>query len=134
MGNFPVEELIPTYPLHWLTILHYLLLLGAIVMLTISGDKASISFTIVLAIFALLVAADLYSQLLNIDRLFIFLIRIVFFGLPIVIAGMADVEEVRQVSVLLAALALPILVMTFLTCWLGPSIGDPRIYGWCALS
>ena len=134
MGNFPVQELIPVYPFHWTTILHYLLLIGAIVMLTISGDQASILFTIVLAIFALLVAADLYSQLLGIDRLFIFLIRIIFFGLPIVIAGMADVEEVRQVGALLAVLSLPILVMTFLTCWLGPSIGDPRVYGWCTLN
>jgi len=133
MGNFPVQELIPLYPFHWTSILHYLLLLGAILMLTISGDQASIVFTIVLAIFALLVAADLYSTLLHIDRLFIFLIRIVFFGLPIIVAGMADVEEVRQVAILLAALALPILVMTFLTCWLGPNIGDPRIFGWCVL-
>ena len=131
MGNFPVEELIPLYPFHWTSILHYLLLLGAIGMLTISGDKASILFTVVLAVFALLVAADLYSQLLAIDRLFIFLIRIAFFALPIVFAGMAEIEEVRQLGVFMAALALPILVMTFLTCWLGRTIGDPRVYGWC---
>lgn len=133
MGNFPIQELVPLYPLHWTTILHYLLLIGAILLLTISGDQATILFTVVLAIFALLVAADLYSQLLEIDRLFIFLMRIVFFALPIIVGGMADVEEVRQLGFLLAALALPILVMTFLTCWVGPSIGDPRIYGWCSL-
>ena len=133
MGNFPVQDLIPLYPLHWTTILHYLLLIGAILLLTISGDQATILFTVVLAIFALLVAADLYSQLLEIDRLFIFLMRIVFFALPIIVGGMADVEEVRQLGFLLAALALPILVMTFLTCWVGPSIGDPRVYSWCSL-
>ena len=133
MGNFPLEELIPLFPLHWTTILHYLLLLGAIIMLTVSGDQASIFFTAVLAIFALLVAADLYSQLLNIDRLFIFLIRIMMLALPIVFAGMAQVEEVRQLGVVMAALAVPIVVMTFLTCWLGPSIGDPRVWGWCSL-
>jgi hypothetical protein len=133
MGNFPVQDLIPLYPLHWTTILHYLLLIGAIFLLTISGDQATILFTVVLAIFALLVAADLYSQLLEIDRLFIFLMRIVFFALPIIVGGMADVEEVRQLGFLLAVLALPILVMTFLTCWVGPGIGDPRVYGWCSL-
>ena len=131
MGNFPIEELIPLFPFHWTTILHYLLLLSAILVLTVSGDQATIFFTIILAIFALLVAADLYSHLLNIDRLFIFLIRIIFFALPIVFAGMADVEEVRQIGIFMAAMALPILVMTFLTCWLGPSIGDPRVFGWC---
>lgn len=133
MGNFPLEELIPLFPLHWTTIIHYLLLLGAIFMLTVSGDQASIIFTAVLALFALMVAADLYSHLLNIDRLFIFLIRVLILALPIIFAGMAEVEEVRQISVVLAALAVPIIVMTFLTCWLGPSIGDPRVWGWCSL-
>ena len=131
MPAFEFAELIPIYPLHWLTILHYLLLIGAIAVLTTASDQAGLFFTFILAAFALMVALNLYSQLIQIDRLFIFLIRVMMFALPIVIAGMATIEEVRGMGIAMAALAFPILVMTFLTCWFRPPIGDPRVVGWC---
>ena len=122
--------LLPRYPLHWTTIIHYVLLLSALVILTIASDKAGVFFTILLAIFALTVGANMYSYLLSVPRFFIFLLRVVILGLPLVIAGMGELEEVRAVGFFMGALALPLLVSTFVGCWF-PVLNDPRIAYWC---
>ena len=135
MPSFPVSSLIPPFTWHWTTILHYLMLLGALSALALAGDESSLFLTTVLAIFALLVGADLYLPLLSIQRVFIFLIRVAIFGLPIVIAGLAPTEQSRATGVGLAVLSVPLLALTFLTCYIGsdPFI-DPRILSWCALA
>lgn len=131
MPEIQLSDLVPSYPLHWTTILHYLALLSVIAILTAARDKATVLFTLVLAVLALALGADLYSNLLRISRIFIFLLRVVIFALPIVIAGMAPTGESRSLGFLAAILGLPFLVLTFLTCILGPAMGDPRIWQWC---
>jgi len=125
MPNFDLTQLIPQYTWHWTTILHYLLLLGTIVVLTTASDQASLLFTIVLGFLALLIAVDIYANLIHIPRLFLYLGRIVIFGIPVITAGMGGTEATRQVSVGLAILAFPLLVLPFLSAFLGP-LGDPR--------
>ena len=131
MPNLPIQQLIPPYPLHWTTILHYIILLGAITLLTIGGDKTSLLFTFILAGLAVLTGISLYSTLIQIPRIAIFLIRVGIFGLPVVIAGMSDTDEGRVVGIGLGMLGLVILAVLFVTCWFGTSFGDPRIYQWC---
>ncbi len=131
MPEVQFSNLVPPYPLHWTTILHYLALLGVVAILTASGDKATVLFTLVLAVLALALGADLYSNMLRLPRVFIFLLRVIIFTLPIVIAGMAPTEESRSLGFLAAILGLPLLGLTFLTCILGPTLGDPRIWSWC---
>ncbi len=131
MPGLDIAQFIPLYPLHWTTILHYLLLIGTIALLTLAGDKSSILYTFVLAFLALLIGVDLYSNLIRIPRLFIFLVRIAVFGIPVIIAGMGANEQSRSVAGITAVIALPLLVLTFISCWLGPTFGDPRIIGWC---
>ena len=135
MPSFPVSSLIPPFTWHWTTILHYLMLLGALSALALAGDESSLVLTPVLAIFALLVGADLYLPLLSIQRVFIFLIRVAIFGLPIVIAGLAPTEQSRATGVGLAVLSVPLLALTVLTCYIGSDpVIDPRILSWCALA
>ncbi|HLV44392.1 MAG TPA: hypothetical protein VKY39_05515, partial [Aggregatilineales bacterium] len=63
MPNLPLSQIIPPYPTHWTTILHYGLLLGTIVMLTTAGDRSSLAYTLILGALAVLVGADMYLNL-----------------------------------------------------------------------
>jgi hypothetical protein len=131
MSTITLAEIIPAYPLHWTTIIHYIMLLGMLVILTFSGEEANLLFTLILALLALLVGADLYATELGLDRLFIFLIRVLLLGIPILIAGMAPRGNTRTIGIVLVVLAAPLLFFTFFTCALPPSIGDPRMLPWC---
>lgn len=133
MPNIPLTTMIPAYALHWTSILHYLLLLSTLAVLTVSGDQATVLFTLVLASLALITGADLYAQLIKFNRIFIFLIRVYMVGVPIVIAGMAPVEGTRVLGVLMVLFSAPLLGMVFATCAVGTPIGDPRLLTWCAL-
>lgn len=131
--DIPITDLIPPYPLHWTTILHYLLLLGTIAMLTASAERSSLIFTLIMAAFALIVGADLYLNLLPMSSMFVLLLRMGMFGVPIVLAGMAPTEQARNIGVVLAILSAPILALTFLNCLIPYApLTDPRIISWCA--
>jgi hypothetical protein len=78
----------------------------------------------------LLTGADLYVDRFPMPRLFIFIIRVLILGIPILMAGMAPTEQTRNMSVLTAVLAFPILFVTFFSCVI-PWLGDPRILSWC---
>ncbi|MBN1120230.1 MAG: hypothetical protein JXJ17_04075 [Anaerolineae bacterium] len=125
MPDIPVSDLIPQYTWHWTTILHYLLLLGTIALLTTASDQASLIFTLVLAALGLLIAVDLYANLIRIPLLILYLIRILIFIIPVITAGMGGNEATRQLSVGVAIIAFPLLVLTFASGFLGP-FGDPR--------
>lgn len=132
-----VSAFIPLSPWHWTTIIHYLLLLGALYLLMASGDNTPVLYLIVVAVMAILVGADLYSNLLGLGkleagRLIIFLLRVFIFGIPALIGGLATAEDTRAVAIGLAVFAaLPLIAITFLTCPLGIPLGDPRILDWC---
>lgn len=130
MPNITAAQLLPTNPLHWTSILHYLVLALAIFSLVTSGDKASILHILILAMLALLTGADLYVDRISIPRLFVFIIRVLIMAIPLIMAGMAPTEQTRNISILTAVFAIPILFITFFSCviqWLG----DPRILSWC---
>jgi hypothetical protein len=130
MPNISANMLLPSYPLHWTSILHYIVMAIALFALVTSGDKASILNILVLAFLALLTGADLYIDRINMPRLFIFLIRVLILAIPLIMAGMAPTEQTRNLSVVTAILAFPILLVTFFSCII-QILGDPRIMSWC---
>jgi hypothetical protein len=132
MPNISLVALQPTLPLHWTSIMHYLVLLGMAYLLLTSGDKTPLLFIIILGFAALTVGVSLYSDKISIPRLFIFLARVVMTGIPIMLAGMSPTENTRSAAILVAILAAPLLAIAFFTCIFGgPPIGDPRIVSWC---
>lgn len=130
MPTINPADIIPAFPLHWTTIIHYIMLLGMLLILTFSGEEANLLFTLVLALLALLVGADLYAAELGLSRLWIFLIRVLMLGIPILVAGMAPRGGTRSIGIAMVLLATPLLFFTFFTCMF-PSIGDPRMLPWC---
>lgn len=131
MPNLDFTRLIPYAALHWTTILHYLVLLGALAMLFFSGEEAGIIFILAVALLGLLTGLDLYINYVNPLRVIVFFIRVGIFALPIITAGSAKREEIRVVGAMTAFVALPLLAMTFLTCVFGPPLADPRLWHWC---
>jgi hypothetical protein len=130
MPHINANALLPTAPLQWTSILHYIVLVSALFILITSGDKASIFYILILATLALLTGADMYVDRLAIPRLFIFIIRVLILGIPLILAGISPTEQTRSLSGLTAFLASPILAVTFFTCFLG-DLGDPRLVSWC---
>lgn len=130
MPHIDATLLIPPFWAHWTSILHYLILLGTVVLLTISGEKTSVLYLFILATLALATGADLYVTLLGIPQIFAFLIRIVMQIIPIVTAGMAGTEEARSFSIIVAILVAPIMITTFTSCMF-PILADPRMATWC---
>lgn len=131
MPDLDYTRLIPYAALHWTTILHYLVLLGALVMLFFSGEEAGMIFILAVALLALLTGLDLYIGFVNPIRVIVFFIRTGIFVLPVVTAGTAKREEIRVIGGLTAFVAMPLLALTFLSCVLGPPFADPRIWHWC---
>ena len=111
--------------------MHYLVLATAIFTLVTSGDKASIIYILILATLALLTGADLYINRMPMPRVFVFVIRVLILGIPIVLAGMSPTEQTRSLSLVTAIFAAPILVITFFSCMLPLFLADPRIEVWC---
>jgi hypothetical protein len=130
MPNITPAQLLPIHPLHWTSIMHYLVLAAAIFTLITSGDKTSILNILIIASLALLTGADLYIDRFPMPRVFIFIMRVLILGIPILMAGMAPTEQTRNMSVLTAVIAFPILFVTFFSCVI-PWLGDPRIMSWC---
>jgi len=133
MPNIPLQQLIPTEYLHWISILHYLVLLGTLFMLLTSGDKTPLLYIIILGIQAILVGASLYIDRIAIVPFILFIIRVTMVGIPTILAGLSPTDNTRAAGIVIAICAAPILAMTFLSCTLAPPFGDPRIYilGWC---
>nr|MBN1229591.1 hypothetical protein [Anaerolineae bacterium] len=131
MPNITLEQLIPPYPLHWTTILHYLILIGSVTLLTIAGDRTSLMFVFVLAVLALAVGVDLYAYLIQVPRITIFFIRVIIFGTPLILAGLSGTGGGQTLAIIMAAMGLALLVLVFASCWLGPNFGDPRLFAWC---
>ena len=131
MGDFLqiIQPYLPLYALHWTTIVHYVLLLLAVVILGSSEGDVPTLFLVVVAAFAAALVANLYINLIPVDRLFQFLIRVAIFGLPMVLAGTSPTGGTRALSVIASILAFPIMVLTFISCMLG-ALGDPRILAW----
>jgi len=131
MPNIPdLSAVLPMAPLHWTSIAHYLILVGALVMLFVSGDKSPMSFILVLLIWAVVLGVSLYLNRLPLPGLITFLVRVAILGIPLLMAGLGPNRETRQLGVLTAIIALPLLVSTLMGCWFN-FLMDPRLAGWC---
>lgn len=131
MPNLDYRLLIPYATWHWTTILHYVVLLGALAMLFFSGEEEGLMFILIVALLGLLTGLDVYINYVNPLRVIVFFIRVGMFALPIVCAGTAKGEDIRVIGGLTAFVAMPLLALTFLSCVLGPPLADPRLWHWC---
>jgi hypothetical protein len=114
--------------LHYLNILHYLLMIGAVALLGSAGEKSPIIFLIVTAALMLFTAADLYSDMLGIPFFAVFLMRVGMLGIPMISAGLGPTQQARGLGILAAIPAFLILLVLFLGAWLSPSLTDPRLF------
>jgi len=130
MPDIAISEFLPMAPLHWTSIMHYLVLLTAIISLLGSGDEAPMIYVLALLAVALLTAVSLYLNFLPMPRIFVFLIRVIMLALPLALAGMGPTETTRQFGIIMALVAAPIIAITLFGCALG-FFGDPRIAFWC---
>jgi len=130
-----LSQLQPTAPLHWISILHYILLILSIVLLLTLTDKSSTLFVVIIGAEAFLVAGSLYIDKISLPDLVVFFIRVGMAVIPILLAGLSPKEQNRSAAIAAAIAAAPVLAMTFFSC--NPSLPrflvDPRIInlGWC---
>jgi len=130
LQSFELASLIPIAPLHWTSILHYVILIGALVILVSSQSDVSLAFIFFLAVLALVTAGDLYSNLIAIPRFVIFTFRVGMVGVPLILSGIAPSDDTRGLAVVLSILGFALFSVVFLTCPV-PFLGDPRIVSWC---
>lgn len=131
MPNINWTQFYPMSPWNWTTIVHYLLLVGAVAMVFTSGAKASNLYILIIAAFALVVGTDLYIDRLALYRFFVFIIRVAMVGVPLIIAGIAPTDANRTLGGIAAFLAVLLLLLTFFNCFMPPFMQDPRIVVWC---
>ncbi len=130
MPSIDPSLLIPVAPLHWTSILHYLILLGALAILVGSQSDVSLFFIFALATLALITGGDLYANLINLPRFLIFMFRVGMVGIPFLLAGFASNQELRGIAILVGIMGFVLFTLIFLSC-LVPLMADPRIIGWC---
>ena len=132
MPNVDLTVFLPTAPLNWISILHYLILLATIYMLVTAGEKTPLLYIIVLSVQALFAGASLFIDRVTVLPVFAFLTRVGIVAVPLVLAGWSPTENTRSAGVLTAILGAPVLAMTFLSCTIR-ILADPRIInmGWC---
>ncbi len=128
--SFDIASLLPLAPLHWTTIMHYLLILSALVMLFVSTAKSDNGFVITIMGLALVTAASLYLDRLHLQMLYIFLIRIGLATMTMLLAGLGPNDKARQLGLVASLFSLPLLASTFLGCMV-TILMDPRLAGWC---
>lgn len=134
MPNIPLEQLQPTAPLHWISILHYFVLLVALALLLTSTDKTSPLYVLIVGAQAFLTAGSLYVDKIALPDFVVFIIRVGMTVVPILLAGLSHKEQTRSIAIAGAVAAAPVLFMTFFSCTFGGFLADPRIIriGWCS--
>lgn len=122
-----LSQFLPIAPTHWLTILHYLILLSCFGLLAAGGEKSSIPFLLMIAISAAAVALNLYINFFSLTRLQIFFVRLVIFAGPLLLVGFSPNEQSRGLAVFAAIFGFVILAMSLGPgCLVGLPIADPR--------
>ncbi len=125
-----LQQFIPLFPLHYTTIINYLLLLGTIVTLGIAGGGADtpLSFIFIMAVMAGLIGTNLYLNYFpNIPRFAIFLGRVSLFAIPLMLTGLSPNEQSRGLGVMLAVIGFPLFVLIFVNPYMPAFLVDPRI-------
>ncbi len=132
MPNVDPTIFYPTAPLNWITILHYMILLGTVYMLVTAGEKTPLLYIIILSAQALFAGASMYIDRVTVLPVIAFLTRVGIVAIPLVLAGWSPTENTRAAGLATAIIGAPVLAMTFLSCTI-PFLADPRIInmGWC---
>jgi hypothetical protein len=130
MPKIDPNLLIPPSPLHWTSILHYIILVGALYILITSQSDISLPFIILLTVLAVAAGGSLYAgKIPGIPAFLIFMLRTAVVGIPFTVAGITRQEEVRSVAIVLGVLGVLLFISMLIPCT--PLIGDPRLSGWC---
>jgi hypothetical protein len=130
MPEIDPQIFVPFRPLHWTSIVHYLVILGALYILIASQSNVTIPFLMLVSSLAFCTVASLYAaNIPGIPAIFVFIFRTLVVGLPFTIAGITKQEDLRGVGVILGVLGLFLFMSMLLVC--SPPLGDPRLAGWC---
>lgn len=125
-----LAQFIPLAPLHYTTILNYLLLLGTIFTLAVAGGDADtpLSFIFIMAILSGLIGVNLYINFFpGFPRFFIFLGRVGMFAIPLILTGLSPNEQSRGLGALLAVICFPLFVLILANPYMPGFLADPRI-------
>src|SRR5688500_14649547 len=96
MPDIDPQIFIPYRPLHWTSIIHYLVILGSLYILIASQSNVTIPFLILVSALAIATAASLYAaNIPGLPAIFIFIFRTLVVGLPFTIAGITKQEDLR---------------------------------------
>ena len=133
MPNITLAQLQPTAPFHWISILHYFVLIMTLALLLTSTDKTSTLFVLIVGAQAFLTAGSLYVDKIALEPFIVFIIRVGMTVVPILLAGLSPKDQTRSVAIAGAIGAAPVLFMTIFSCTFGGFLADPRIIrlGWC---
>lgn len=112
--TFSPEMLIPTAPLHPITILHYLLVLGALGLVIFSGDEGGTMFTALAGGIAFAAVVNIYGRLFGLPGFVLFIVRVLMVMFAVILTGTAPSEKTRSYAIILVLLALPILFVLFI--------------------
>ena len=128
MPDIALEMLIPTYPFHPITILHYVVILGAIWIVISAGEESTTFQTILCAMIAIMAVVNLYGIRVGLVGILIFVARAIMVMACLVTAGMAPNPKARTFAIILSLIALPILIVLFLPHQMGSLLIDPYYY------
>ena len=121
ISGLTIGSLLPQYPLHFLAIIHYLTLL-LIIFLIVAPTESGTLFTLLMGVTAILIVADLYSSVTNFPRFWLFMARLFAIVLPVGMAGAAAEKNIRELSMLVALLSGPGLVVLLFAPHLDPLV------------
>jgi hypothetical protein len=111
---------IPPYPLHFLQIVRYLLLLGALVMMILPREQSSTATTLLLGALALVTVGDIYGNKYIHSAFTVYMLRISMVVIPILLTGMAPDQQSRGAGIFLAILGAPSLLIMVTLPWFDP--------------
>jgi hypothetical protein len=111
---------IPPYPLHFLQIVRYLLLLGVLVMMLLPREQSATTMTLLLGALALVTVGDIYGNKYIHSAFTVYMLRISMVIIPILLTGMAPSEQSRTGGIFLAILGAPSLLIMFTLPWFDP--------------
>jgi hypothetical protein len=132
MPDITLNQMLPSFPTHWTSIFHYIILLATLFILMSSRSDVSIIFIIVLGALAMATGADLYAERIPAVGCFaIFMFHAAMVGLPLLLGGLSPSEETRGIAVVTGlAFGVPLFASLFLGYFID-FLGDPRYMRVC---
>jgi hypothetical protein len=120
LPELTVEAFAPPYPLHWLQIVRYLVLLGTFIIMILPREQSSTTITMLLGALALVTVGDVYGNKYIRSAFTVYMLRIMMIVIPVLMAGTSPDEQGRAAGIFLAILSVPGLLIMLLVPWFDP--------------